>query len=176
MVDEKTKELIFSLSEKIRRELDKEFNFLCALYGVNFDKSAFDLKVLRKNPLKFYSGKVANCIEIPLIPTRENVLKIKFKNLKAFNDAYSKKRLIIVEKYFLRFLKLQKINPYFLLRGNRIYPYYTIMHHGIEVGMPENLYIIYGFLKRYCDLVCKDENLFKYTLRNIFEKYGYGRY
>lgn len=172
MTDEKTKEIIFSLCEKIRRDLDKEFNFLCALYGVNFDKSAFDLKIL-KNSLKYHCGSGVR-FEIPLIPTRENVLKNKFYSLQKFNYEYSEIRSVIVKKYFLRFLKLQKINPYNLLRGKCIYPYYLIMN-GILIGMPISLHLIHGFLNTYCDLICEDDKLFKFKLREYFEKYDYGR-
>ncbi len=174
MVDEKTKEVIFSLTEKIRRELDKEFNFLCALYGVNFDKSAFDLKILKNNPLK-YNSKVMKYIEMPLIPTRENVLRNIFYSLQKFNYEYSVKRSVIINKYFLRFLKLQKINPYDLLRGKCIYPYYLVMN-GRVMGMPTQLHMIHAFLRTYCDLICEDDKLFKFKLREYFEKYGYGRY
>lgn len=174
MADEKTKEIILSLSEKIRRELDKEFNFLCALYGVNFDKSAFDLKTLKNNPLK-YNSKVHKCIEIPLIPTRENVLKNIFYSLQKFNYEYSDIRSKIVKKYFLRFLKLQKINPYNLLRDKRIYPYYIIMN-GNLIGLSTALHMTYAFLNAYCDLICEDDKLFKFKLRKYFEKYDYGRY
>lgn len=174
MVDEKNKEVIFRLTEKIRRELDKEFNFLCALYGVNFDKSAFDLKIL-KNSLKYHRSNAVNHFEIPLIPTRENVLRNIFYSLQKFNYEYSERRSAIVKKYFLRFLKLQKINPYELLRCKRIYPYYLVMN-GKVMGMPTKLHMIHAFLRTYCDLICEDDKLFKFKLRENFEKYGYGIY
>lgn len=170
MADEKTKEIIFSLCEKIRRDLDIEFNFLCALYGVNFDKSVFDLKIL-KNSLKYRGVR----IDIPAIPTRENVLKDKFYSLRTFNHEYSEIRSVIVKKYFLRFIKLQKINPYNLLRGKRLYPYYLIMN-GILMGVPTSLHLIHAFLNTYCDLICENDKLFKFELREYFEKYDYGRY